>query len=298
MDEVRTNAYRAAIRRVVTSDSVVLDIGTGSGILAFFACEAGARRVFAVEDQHSADLATFLARHLGYADRVEVIHDRSTKIELPEPADVLVTETLGSFGFEERILSSVIDARARLLRPGATIIPLRIELCVVPVELPEVFDRHVSWWQGKPYGLDLSPIAVFASNVIYVANVRPDAFLASPALVIATEMTTVASVDVSGHAHFETTRSGSLSGFSGWFRAILAPDVELSNEQPGSSWNHTFLPLAAPISIEAGTPVDIDLESSDGKEWRWSGVIGSVAFDQTTWLAAPPCYAPRLFRPS
>lgn len=97
--------------------------------------------MFAVEDQHTADLATFLARHLGFADRIEVIHDRSTNIELPEPADVLVTETLGSFGFEERILSSVIDARARLLRPGATIIPLRVELYAVPVELPVVFDR-------------------------------------------------------------------------------------------------------------------------------------------------------------
>ena len=47
-------------------------------------------------DQHSADLATFLARHLGFADRVQVIHDRSTKIDLPEPADVLVTEAVTS----------------------------------------------------------------------------------------------------------------------------------------------------------------------------------------------------------
>lgn len=292
LDEVRTNAYRAAIRRVVTSDSVVLDIGTGSGILAFFACEAGARRVFAVEDQHSADLAALLARHLGYSDRMEVIHDRSTNIELPEPADVLVTETLGSFGFEERILSSVIDARTRLLQPGATIIPRRVELFVVPVELPAVFDRHVSWWQRKPYGLDLSPVAVFASNVIYVANVKPEAFLAPPALVISTDMASVASIDVSGNARFETTRPGLICGFSGWFRATLTHDVELSNEHPESSWNHAFLPLETPIAIEAGTPVDFELEGSDGKAWRWSGMIGSVSFDQTTWLAAPPCYAP------
>jgi hypothetical protein len=126
--------------------------------------------------------------------------------------------------------------------------------------------------------------------------VKPDAFLAPPALVISTDLATVASIDVSGHAHFETKRPGLLCGFSGWFRAILAPDVELSNEQPGSRWNHTFLPLENPISIEAGTPVDIDLESSDGKAWRWSGVIGSVAFDQTTWLAAPPCYDPAAAR--
>src|SRR5947209_15387727 len=110
-DEIRTNAFREAIRRVVTPGNVVLDLGTGSGILSFFACEAGARRVFAIDATHSADLASFVSRQLGYSDRVEVFHDRSTNVELPERADILVTETLGAFGFDERILSSVIDAR-------------------------------------------------------------------------------------------------------------------------------------------------------------------------------------------
>src|SRR5947208_2282995 len=123
LDDVRANAYRHAIRRFVAPGSVVLDIGAGSGILSFFACEAGARRVFAIESQHTADVVTLLARHLGYAGRIEVIHDRSTNVELREPADLLVTETLGPFGFDEHILSTVIDARTRLIRPGAAIIP-------------------------------------------------------------------------------------------------------------------------------------------------------------------------------
>jgi hypothetical protein len=291
LDEVRTNAYRDAIRRVVTADSVVLDIGTGSGILSFFAIEAGARRVFAIEDHHSADLAMFLTKHLGYTDRMTVFHDRSTNIELPERADVLVTETLGAFGFEERILSSVIDARKRLLRPGASIIPQRVELFVVPVELPVIFERHISCWQRSPYGFDLSPVATFASNAIYVANIESSAFLASPARIISCEMATVESADVSGHAGFETTRSGVLHGFAGWFRATLAEDVVLSNELPVTSWSHSFLPLEHPQSIDARTPIDVTVETSDGKAWRWNGTAGAYSFDQTTWLAAPPCRA-------
>src|SRR5438270_2945439 len=133
-DEIRTNAFREAIRRVVTPDSAVLDLGTGSGILSFFACDAGARRVFAIDTTHSADLASFLSKQLGYSDRIQVFHDSSTKVELPERADVLVTETLGPFGFDERILSSVIDARTRLLKPDATIVPRRVDLYLVPVD--------------------------------------------------------------------------------------------------------------------------------------------------------------------
>jgi protein arginine N-methyltransferase 1 len=291
LDEVRTNAFREAIRRVVTPESVVLDIGTGSGILAFFACEAGARRVFAVEDKHTADLAMFLTKQLGLSDRLTVIHDRSTNIELPEAADVLVTETLGAFGFEERILSSVIDARKRLLRTGATFIPQRVDLFAVPVTLPEVFDRHVSWWERKPYGFDFSSLAVFASNGIYVTNIETSAFLALPSRIVSCDIATVESVDVSGHVNFEAARSGLMHGFAGWFRASLTADVDLSNEVPGTSWNHTFLPLERPVAVEAGTPIELELETSDGQAWRWRGSVGPTSFDQTTWLAAPPCRA-------
>lgn len=291
LDDLRTNAYRDAIRQVVTPDSVVLDLGTGSGILAFFACEAGARRVFAVEVTHSADLAAFLARQLGYSDRLEVVHDHSTKIDLPEPADVLVTETLGAFGFNEHILSSVIDARARLLRPGAAIIPQRIDLSVVPVEAPAIFDRHVGFWRRERFGLDLSPLAVFASNAVYVADAGTAAFLASPTAVISADLASITSADVSGHAHFAASRSGLLCGFSGWFRATLAPGIELSNELAGTThWNHAFLPLESPRSVAEGTPIDIDLETADGLSWRWRGRIGSDFFDQMTLLSGPPCY--------
>src|SRR5437762_2323299 len=88
------SAVRDAIRAAVKPGDVVVDLGSGSGILAFFACEAGARKVYAIEQQHTADAAALLAKHLGLADRIEVIHERSMNVELPERGDVLVTETI------------------------------------------------------------------------------------------------------------------------------------------------------------------------------------------------------------
>jgi SAM-dependent methyltransferase len=289
-DSVRTNAFREAIRRSVTPDSVVLDLGTGSGILSFFAAEAGARRVFSVDATHSADLASFLSRHLGFADRIQVIHDRSTNIELPENADLLVTETLGAFGINEQILSSVIDARARLLRPDAAIIPRSIDLYLVPVDDASIYERRVKWWNERPYGFDLSPLAVFASNILFAGNVDSDSFLAPPALVIAGDLATIASSDVSGRVHFETARAGALYGFAGWFRATLADGIEVSNEIPGTNWEHVFLPLQSPIAVGAGTSIDVELESHDGLTWRWKGSAGDASFDQMTALSSPPCY--------
>lgn len=48
-DTERTRAFRAAIREVVKPEHIVLDVGTGSGIMALFAAESGARRVYSVE---------------------------------------------------------------------------------------------------------------------------------------------------------------------------------------------------------------------------------------------------------
>tara|TARA_B110000090_G_C13225540_1_gene386523 strand:- start:323 stop:514 length:192 start_codon:yes stop_codon:yes gene_type:complete len=43
-------------------DKVVLDVGTGTGILAFFAVMAGASKVYAVEASASADIAEAISK--------------------------------------------------------------------------------------------------------------------------------------------------------------------------------------------------------------------------------------------
>src|SRR6266850_3888881 len=98
-DSVRTNAYAEAIGRVVRAGDLVLDIGSGSGVLAILACRAGARKVYAIEQGHMADVATMVVLNDDCRDRVEVLHARSHDVTLPERANVLLTETLGNLGF-------------------------------------------------------------------------------------------------------------------------------------------------------------------------------------------------------
>src|SRR5438552_2508186 len=85
-DSVRTNAFAEAIARVVRPGDVVLDLGSGSGVLAILAARAGARKVFAIEQGHMADVATMVVANNGCRDRVEVLHARSHDVDLPERA--------------------------------------------------------------------------------------------------------------------------------------------------------------------------------------------------------------------
>jgi len=286
-DDLRTRAYRDAILRVVKPGDIVIDLGCGSGILSFFACEAGAAQVFAIDRKHMADVAALLARHLGLADRVTVLHEESTKVELPVRADVLVTETMGPFGFDEHILGYVLDARQRLLRPGATILPSRLGLSVVPVELDDEYAKRIAWWSEPRFGLDLSPMRVFAANSRYHIQLDETAHRAAPAELLSSSFE---SARIAGHHTFVADRDATIHGFGMWFDATLAEGITLTNRQKRAThWSQGFLPLEREIAVPRGAEIELHLETEDGKSWRWRGSVAGTLFDQTTWFAMPPC---------
>lgn len=289
-DAKRTHAYRQAIRQVVKPGDVVVDLGSGSGILSFFAAEAGARRVYAIDHSHMADFAEFLTGHLGFADRITVLHAPSPKVELPEFADVLVTETMGAAGFDEGILGFVLEARPRMLRPGATILPCRLAFHAAPVQVEGDYERLVGWWSKPRYGFDLTPLRGFASNGVHLVHIDRRAHLAAGIALIEVDLATFDSDVVRGEAIFRAKRDGILHGFSTWFEATLAGSFKVDNgNSRDSHWSQAFLPLETPIAVTRGARIEVDIESDDGRSWRWQGSAGGKVFDQSTWAALPPC---------
>jgi len=88
-DRRRTAGYLASIRDVVKPGDVVVDIGTGTGILAIAAVRAGARHVYAIEEARIARVARTLFEANGMTDHITLIRGRSTEVRLPQRADVL-----------------------------------------------------------------------------------------------------------------------------------------------------------------------------------------------------------------
>ena len=138
-DRTRVEPYAAALRAVVRPGSVVLDLGAGTGVFALYAARLGARKVYAVDPADAVRIGRELARENGVAGRVEFIQDLSTRVTLPERADVIVWDIRGALPAFREVVATLADARARLLAPGGVLVPRRDVLLAAPIEAPEAW---------------------------------------------------------------------------------------------------------------------------------------------------------------
>ena len=291
-DPVRLGAFQRAISALVRPGDVVADIGCGLGTYAIFAARAGARRVFAVDDPPIVEVAREVVRDSGADDVVELMSGYSTALAPPEPCDVVVFEdyltTLVSPG-KARV---VADLEARWLKPGGRLVPPRARLWLAPVEDPEgqlAIDRF-HWSKDRVFGVDFSATRrrVFASA--HARKLGAGALLTAPELahdyIVAPEARRSLG-DAHAHRRARRRRPGLLL----WFELELAGTwLGTGPLAPPSAWQQTLFPLATPIPVTAGAPVDIVLQAAPLGEvlwWRWSVASGGRRVDANSLDGTP-----------
>jgi precorrin-6B methylase 2 len=271
-DRTRTNGFCHALRSTVLPEDVVVDIGTGTGVLATCAALAGARKVFAVESSGIAEVAARVFEANGVTDRVSLLRDRSTRVTLPERATVLVTETIGNDPLDEQMLEIVADAKRRLLVPNARIIPSAIEIYGVAVDIPRtVLERHVFTKRKvesyrAAYGIDFAPLEqhrLSRSEPIMLDSRDVATWpLGEPVLLAAIDMTAPFEPVVASRVTTRISRDSQYLGIMLAFRATLAPGVVLStlpdDFDPTSHWAHALFPAFDCPEVKGGAEIAID----------------------------------------
>lgn len=256
----RLHAFREALREVVRPDDVVLDLGSGTGILGMLACQAGAARVYGVDSGPMAGVARSIVRANAFQDRMTIVRGHSTQVTLPEPVSLVVTDQIGNFGFNAGLFEYMADARARLLAPGGRCIPAWVELWTAPAEHP-VIREQVRFWSERPAGLDYSPAGQVAQSSGYPCEIEPAALLAAAAATIRVEPPSATNT-LTGTVAATATRDGILDGVAGWFVAGLSPSVTMTNA-PGDpariNRRPVLLPLATPRPVKRGDAIEIRL---------------------------------------
>ena len=233
-DAPRNRPFYRALRKTVTPDSTVLDIGAGSGVWAVTAARLGARKVVAVErDGLLAGLIKALARENGVADRVEVVVGDSRQAPLGRDFDVIVSETIGHLAFEEEIIPTLLDARERFLKPDGVLIPSVVALRVGAARLRPRAKRLPAGVPGQ-FGLFES---LLLHVPLFVGDKSRLRVRSEPRDLVRVDLTTA-----TGYPDFTDLAArwpdqdvSGVNGFAVWAEATLAEGVELTTA-PASSW--------------------------------------------------------------
>ena len=262
-DQARNLAYARAIERHVLPGMTVLEIGTGAGLLALLAARAGARVVTCEANPMIAAAAREIAHRNGLSDRIEVIAKQSDAIEigvdLAEPADLLLHEIFGDTLFGEGVVGSLTDARARLLKPAAPILPPRAELRCALVErtTPRTDLAMVE-------GFDLSPFDLLSSPAGYTANARSRRALprSEPQSALRLDFMAPPPFGAESETIALTSTGGRIDAIAQWLRIDFGDGDVLENDPftgTPSHWGAPLFDLVAPIETKPGEVISVAL---------------------------------------
>src|SRR5262249_45907296 len=164
----RNNAYYLGMQSAIAPDKSVLEIGTGSGLLSMMAARLGARDVVTCEAVSLlAETAQKIVENNMYQDCIRVLSKSSFEIEigkdLPEKADILIHEIFSSELIAEHVIPAIEDAKRRLVKPGARILPAASSIMIALVGGDEIGKYlHVK----DSFGFDLRQFNTIAPKKI------------------------------------------------------------------------------------------------------------------------------------
>lgn len=254
-DAVRTSIYQKALVENPSdfSGATVLDVGTGTGLLAFFAAQAGARKVYAVEQAAPmAALAALLVKGNHMENVIEVVSGSLESSAIAERVDVIVSEPIGFLLVHERMLESFIAARDKYLKPGGLMMPTTSDILVAPFSDDALFKEQSTkaqfWHQASFHGIDLRPLAAQAAaeymSQAVVGYFGPELLVSGDTATHAVDFRTATLAQLQTFEiplRFRITRTALLHGLGCWFDLnFLGSDrhVVLSTapDQPGTHW--------------------------------------------------------------
>jgi SAM-dependent methyltransferase len=297
-DARRNSAYVRALKKLITPQSVVLDIGAGLGVLGLYAAGLGAKKVYLVEPEPVIEVARQAAQDSGLTN-VECIRARVEEVKEDIQADVIISVFTGNLLFGEDLLPSLFYARERFLKPGGVLLPDAARILLAPVCAPKVYEENVEVWDS--YGgfcaeaglppLDFGAARPYAANTMLYntgGDKYPVELLSEPTELMYLDLATTDLAGGKAAISVQTTNAGTLHGWQGWFAMRLSEEwYDTSRAAGPTHWSEVFLPLLQPLTLEAGEVLDFTLSRPEYGEWSWITGHAGTSQRQSSFLSLP-----------
>ncbi len=281
-DPARMKAYGDAIRRLIGPGDVVVDLGTGTGVLSFLAAEAGATRIYAVDHSNFIAVARKVAEH-NRIGGITFVKSGSREFDPGEKVDVILHEQMGDELFNENMLENILDLKRRLLKASGRVIPGKFGVYLEPVMLREDHRAPFVWEQriaGADFGFlrgdgILDGFKQGNYDRRYVENRSVEAFLCEPEPVLTFDLNTITD-GKEIPAVVETTKiirtPGRMDGVCLYFDAIFDDRTVLTTSPAGTrtNWGNLLFRTEGK-RVDAGEKISFRLRMEDpSKPATWS----------------------------
>ncbi len=294
-DFLRMTAYERAIKEIVKPGMTVCDIGTGTGILALWALEAGAKKVYGI-DVNKEIIPDAIARikNAGFSDKFELFNALSYDVTLPEKVDVITSEILGNLADNQEMTPILEDARKRFLKDDGVFIPSNVKTFLVPIDSKPI---HEQVKNGQYKNLNDNYSLPELMNRFGVRNTFDMPFnaiipsscsLSEPQIVKEFNFNGTDDAEYTTSTIYKISRDGIFTGFKGYFVAQLSPhsmlDIsgdDIANRKTSDCWKHLFLGIETPFEVKVGDELHLNYSrfyppnhSKDFVQgYRWEGNI-------------------------
>ncbi|KAL4571503.1 hypothetical protein LXL04_018263 [Taraxacum kok-saghyz] len=302
-DRVRMDAYYNSVfqNKHHFVGKTVLDVGTGSGILAIWSAQAGARKVYAVEATKMAVHAGELVKSNNLQDVIEVIEGSIEDITLPEKVDVIISEWMGYFLLRESMFDSVIYARDRWLKPNGVMYPSHARMYLAPIRSGlsdhkmRDYEGAMDDWHGflketeACYGVNMNVLTKPFSEEqkkYYLQtslwnSLHPNQVIGTPAILKEIDCLKVTVEDIlkveASVKSLVTKEDTWLSGFGGWFDVQFKGseenpaecNVELTtapSQDDGTHWGQQVFVLHPCVRVKEGEEVYVNFSMTRAED--------------------------------
>ncbi len=275
-DQARVDAYHKAIRKHIAEGDVVVDLGTGTGILSLFAAQQNPKRIYAIDHGDIIELAKHVAEE-NATSNITFMKVHSQQFSPDERVDVILHEQMGSELFNEYMVPNICDLRDRLLTENGRIIPHAFDLFLEPVCLKDEYAIPFLW-ENDLHGVRLDSLkgwierhkemraSLLRSAQRRIAPHEVDHFLSKPESIFSLDLYTArpGTLTTRWHQHKPVVRSGRMDGFCLYFNVVFDDEITLDNSpfSRPTNWG-CHLIRTEQLHLDEGDVLEISWEIGD-----------------------------------
>lgn len=273
-DKWRMDSYISAIKKHINNNSIVLDLGAGTGIFSLLACQLGAKKVYAIEPNPSLNIAIKSAKDNGYSDKIIFFNKPSEQVNLREKVDLIISDLRGLLPLHGNNINTLIDAKKRFLKKNGVLIPYFDEIYISLVSSPKLYNDIIDCWDNNDFKLNLSYAKYSCLNTFYFDDFKSSKLISESKLWAKIDYSNLNKKNFQNRFNFKVSKKTIIHGFSTWFNSKLTSGINLINSPDAKGakvYGRAFFPFLEPLHLDSGDRVSLLLKANlIAKEYKWS----------------------------